>query len=119
MMNLEEINTTWLQDVGSGIEIISWDIIEMPLVVSAQMLRFLQPLSSGSNLPAAGLDWVARLFTSLLRYASLFSLAHLSSEIFILPQDAHIRGIMVQLHLKAILETSVVFFFFPPFFCTL
>lgn len=27
---IREINSTWPQDVGMGIEIISWDMIEIP-----------------------------------------------------------------------------------------
>lgn len=62
------------------------------------------PQSSPVTLKKQAHESVAQLYTSPLRYASSFSLAHLSSEIFIPLQNPHIRGIMVQLHLKAILD---------------
>lgn len=40
MMDLREIHTTWPQDVGRGIEIISWDIIEMPWISAHRWLGF-------------------------------------------------------------------------------
>lgn len=73
------------------------------LNVSRQMTGFF-PQSSPVTLKKQAHESVAQLYTSPLRYASSFSLAHLSSEIFIPLQNPHIRGIMVQLHLKAILD---------------
>ncbi len=40
MMDLRQINTTWPQDVGRGIGIISWDIIEMPWMSAHRWLGF-------------------------------------------------------------------------------
>lgn len=114
MMDLREMKTTCLASgcwKGQGNNQLGFN--RKALDVRAQMIGFLK--SEGEcvcppPLSTSRLSSVAQLFASWFRYASLFSLAHLSSKIFIPPWDAHIRGIMVQLRFKAILETSALFF---------
>lgn len=106
-----EINSTWPQDVGMGTEI----IIKVIIAVTKRSVHnwlgfspfFSQTDWSSSSSAAAGF-WFSS--ASWLRYASLFSLAHLSSEIFIPPQHARIRGIMAQLHLQAVFKDKCAIF---------
>lgn len=59
-MDLREINTTWPQDVGRGIEIISWDIIEIPGISAHRWLGFssFSGLTDGGSSPSQTGLWV-------------------------------------------------------------